>query len=156
MCVVAHAAPGDLDETYGELGLVTFDEVGAAVTDMAFNAEDQSVWAGMRRNGELTELAVWRRNQDGSLDAGFGDLGVATFEFGAEIERANAVAVQPDGKVVVVGSSGDETLGRLTVMRLDSAGQLDNGFGAGGRTVVELGTGGLEVPVAVAVQPDGR
>jgi uncharacterized delta-60 repeat protein len=64
-------------------------------------------------------------------------------------DRATAVLVQPDGKIVVAGIG--DTYRRLTLTRFTASGALDTAFGSGGTTVVPNASG-----FAVARQPDGR
>ena len=52
------------------------------------------------------EFALARYTPDGSLDLSFGTGDKGLTDFGGEA-RANAVAVQPDGQVVVAGCAGD-------------------------------------------------
>ena len=49
--------------------------------------------------GFLAHFAVARYNSDGSLDTTFSDDGLLITDIGGE-DSANAVAVQPDGKIV--------------------------------------------------------
>ncbi len=63
----------------------------------------------------------------GSLDETFGDGGVAPIRWGPRLMVAHAVAVQPDGRVVVVGV--DTVVSRLVVTRLLVDGGLDPTFG---------------------------
>jgi hypothetical protein len=50
-------------------------------------------------------FAVARYNADGSLDSGYG---VVTTDFGTLNDRASAVAIQSDGKIIAAGSSGGD------------------------------------------------
>src|SRR4051794_9676359 len=81
-------------------------------------------------------FVISRFNADGSPDVGFGATGGVTVSFGG-FDNAHAVAVQPDGKIVVVGSNTRSfcpiasTL--LAVTRLNPDGTLDTTFGTDGR-----------------------
>ncbi len=100
----------------------------------------------------------------GDLDPSFGSGGVTVSQVGLggldASSNAAAVAVQPDGAVVVAGGATDD-LGRTAVslVRFDAAGRLDPGFGIGGAVVTQLGEG--DAPVCevrasgLAVQADG-
>jgi uncharacterized delta-60 repeat protein len=67
----------------------------------------------------------------GSLDPSFGTVGVARVPTGARSVTPVQALRQPDGKLVIVGStaSGDQT---LVVVRLNADGSMDRSFGAGG------------------------
>src|SRR5207302_3605393 len=54
--------------------------------------------------GNANNLAVARVNPDGSLDTDFGTGGKQTVDFRAD-DRANGLALQPDGKIVLAGST---------------------------------------------------
>lgn len=108
----------------------------------------------------------------GALDASFGvgsadgtPDGVVNLSLGSGNDHANAVALQADGKLVVVGSStstGGSTR-NIVVQRFNTDGTLDTGFGAGtadgspdGVVSLNLGDGTDDVAKAVAIQADGK
>jgi uncharacterized delta-60 repeat protein len=96
--------------------------------------------------GVATALAA-----PGDLDPGFGDNGVTRIDFGGS-DSAQAVLVQPDGKIVAAGDAGvaQDFFGA----RLNPDGSLDSGFGAGGRTTSTFGT--RDNGFGAALQPDGK
>jgi uncharacterized delta-60 repeat protein len=96
-------------------------------------------------------MAVARYNVDGSLDATFGGTGKTTFGSG-EFVAANAVQVQPDGKLVVAGYGNDGI--DFVVTRLNTDGAPDATFGAGGTSTIDFGL--IEAAFAALLQPDGR
>jgi uncharacterized delta-60 repeat protein len=79
------------------------------------------------------DFALVRFNTDGSLDAAFGVEGKVTTDIGALDDRAAALAVQPDGKLLVAGTSFDGTRFRVAVVRYRADGSLDPAFGTGGK-----------------------
>ena len=86
----------------------------------------------------------------GAPDRSFGDAGRQVLvRDGAD--RASAVAIAPDGRIVVVGDGGPDTA--MTVTRLEPDGSVDRSFGEDGTHRVDLG--GVETGNAVAVAPDG-
>ena len=68
----------------------------------------------------------------GSLDPTFGTGGEATIDFGLSQETANAIAIQPDGKIVAVGTDGN---GDIAVARFRPNGLPDFSFGGGEKKV---------------------
>jgi uncharacterized delta-60 repeat protein len=78
---------------------------------------------------------------------------------GAADDFALAVAVQPDGKLVLAGGarSGQDTFD-FALVRLTAAGSPDPSFGGDGRVIVPFDVGGSfsDLATAVAIQPDGR
>ncbi len=96
----------------------------------------------------------------GALDPSFGTDGTVTTSFGGQ-DQAAAVALQTDGKIVVVGT--DPTVANIEVVRYNTDGSLDSTFGTGGKlylsTVVVTGMSavpGADVGTAVAIQSDGK
>src|SRR5205823_7151886 len=101
----------------------------------------------------LGDIAVARYNTDGSVDLTFGSGGRVLTDFDGD-DAAFALAVHPDGKIVVAGvSTGGGTMD-FALARYDSDGTLDATFGSGGRVVTDLG--GQDEAFALVVQPDGR
>ncbi len=106
---------------------------------------------------------VARLNVDGSLDAtAAGGAGFQYFQFssvaGAYLSAAEAVALQPDGKIVVAGAACNDTAAPcnqdFAAARFDSALNFDASFGNGGRTLVNFDLGGNNADGATAVRID--
>src|SRR6188508_2167525 len=109
-------------------------------------------------------------NAPGDLDTSFGDGGHALVLVGTFGAEATAVAVQPDGKILVGGwtvggpppprraqdPEGDDHVD-FAVVRLDPNGALDPTFGTGGMvsTPIDLVPGGYDRAWAIALGPDG-
>jgi uncharacterized delta-60 repeat protein len=93
----------------------------------------------------------------GELDPSFDDDGGATTTFRDSYGVAKAVAVQPDGRIVVAGSvHRNETIqADFALARYTTSGRLDRTFDRNGRVRTDF-RGRFEDAFAVAVQPDGR
>jgi uncharacterized delta-60 repeat protein len=76
----------------------------------------------------------------------------------AIVDLASAVAAQPDGQLVVAGSSGNRREGRrrMALVRYTTRGRLDRNFGAGGKVLTSFGSRSESRARAVAVQTDGK
>jgi uncharacterized delta-60 repeat protein len=149
---VAQAAPTDLDAGFGTNGSATLDNGGSeTVENMALQPDGKVLVVGA--SSVNSSAVVYRLNRDGSADKSFHKTGVQALDRGAT-EEAKAVAVQPDGKIVVVGISS-EGGGEAWIWRLNEDGtwdeSLDNDDG-----LVSIDLGGREVPYDVAVQRDGK
>jgi uncharacterized delta-60 repeat protein len=146
----AHAAPGDPDQSFGGDGRKTFDAGGYDAAEAVLVQPDgKLVVAG----GAGDDFAVTRLNPDGSADTTFAVGGTRTVDLGA-VDYASAVARQPDGKIVVAGSSfrnGDDD---AVVVRLNADGALDDTFDGDGTK--RFGTSTQDAARAVVVQPNGR
>jgi len=104
------------------------------------------VAAGLTRAPGTDSLALARYTTKGRLDSSFGNRGrVVAPGSGA----ASAVAIQADSKILAAASTfaGSKAAGSL--MRYGAGGQVDHGFGQGGK----VATGAVD---AIAVQKDGR
>jgi uncharacterized delta-60 repeat protein len=91
----------------------------------------------------------------GDLDPTFGSGGVVTTPIGPDVDSAYGVAVQSDGKIVVVGRSSNGSNLDFAVVRYTTTGALDSTFGSGGKVTTAVGSG-EDVPSAVAIQSDGK
>ena len=93
----------------------------------------------------------------GALDASFSGDGLASVDFGAGIRvTSRDVAVQADGKTVVVGAASN---GDIALARFNIDGSLDTSFGANrnGTVLTHVGLSGLSCAAdAVAIMPSGN
>lgn len=155
------------DSTFGTLGkvLIAFDGGGEDVdigTDVALQKDGKIVVVGAAEaaNSKM-DFAIARINSDGTLDSTFDGDGKTTvaYDLGGDWEdRVYAVALNPDGKIVVGGHvdgpNGDRDFG---IARLDTNGALDPTFGSGGTATVafDLVTGGTDNLNGLAVPSSG-
>ncbi|HSX16237.1 MAG TPA: hypothetical protein VLF40_05575 [Candidatus Saccharimonadales bacterium] len=90
-----------------------------------------------------------------NLDPTFGLAGVTGRQFGNDASVAiGGMALQPDGKIVVVGTASNGSNTDWEIARYESDGTPDFGFGDGG--VVTRDFGGDDGLGAVAIQGDGK
>ncbi|WP_328873522.1 calcium-binding protein [Streptomyces sp. NBC_00287] len=144
----ATAAPGDLDPTFSGDGTVLTDFADDdQAYDVAVQSDGKIVSVGASADHSLLEgrWALTRHNADGTPDTGFGDGGTVTtainnMEPDLQWSEANAVALQPDGRIVVVGYSwrGYENCCWFTVARYNTDGSLDNSFSGDGRYFADI------------------
>ncbi|HMG58530.1 MAG TPA: hypothetical protein VK583_02290 [Burkholderiales bacterium] len=132
-------------------------------------ADSKIVVAGLAGNfvSQIWDVALLRYNANGSLDTdpttGFGGgTGIVTTDIGSSSNYANAVAIQGDGKIVVVGNAFVNSFAAtsdIAVLRYNTNGSLDTdpttGFG-GGTGIVTTNVGAFDNGFAVAVQPDNK
>ena len=145
-------ADGKLDATFGGTGTVTLasdgsDEVGAVVVQ----PDGKVVVAGSRSTSGSFEIVVTRFTAGGAPDMSWAGDARAFPDFESQ-SFATAAALQPDGKLVVVGMDAAEV--DMAAVRFRSDGSLDPSFGSGGRSTIPGGF--IEAASAVALQPDGR
>ncbi len=161
--LVRYGRDGSLDAGFGNGGKVTTaigskgNDVAAAV---ALQIDGKILVAGSSDQGATgMDFVVVRYNADGSLDAGFGAGGKVTIDFGGETDRAWALLVQDDGKIVLGGEAnmGSTTTGvDFALARLNADGSLDAGFGSGGKVTSSLKSGsGTDIVRGLAQQTVG-
>lgn len=92
-----------------------------------------------------------RYNQNGSLDASFGTGGIATVDISPGDDSVGSAAIQPDGKIVVVGPVGAS----IFLARFNQDGSLDATFGTNGIVTTNLGYT-QHFANKVLVQDDGK
>jgi uncharacterized delta-60 repeat protein len=147
---------GSLDPTFGNAGIARTSFGGFDYAKAAVLQPDGKIIAGgftgtFRPDGTSTpSLALARFQPDGSLDPSFGAEGKVLGDFG----QINALALQPDGKLVAAGLglyTGSHPDGAL-LARFQSDGRLDPQFGAYG--FVSPGLSGSATGVAIA--PDRK
>jgi uncharacterized delta-60 repeat protein len=138
--VPVQAAPGDLDPTFGTDGKVITDFAGHddGSGGVAIQSDGKIVVAGFAATSDTPDtddFALARYNNDGTLDTSFGTGGKVTTDFGAADDVARKVALQADGKIVVVGLHLNGTESAFALARYTTSGKLDQSFGQGGKVL---------------------
>jgi uncharacterized delta-60 repeat protein len=160
----AAAAPGDLDGSFSGDGWLRTLEVRSADNNyLPRVAEDVAVQPDGRivAVGELIDgtsnwyFGAFRYLPNGELDTSFGEGGWVDTDFGS-FEFPHAVALQPDGGIVVAGEGDCQYALCFVLARYRPDGSLDPGFGDGG--IVRSPFGLLQASHAfdVSIAPDGR
>jgi uncharacterized delta-60 repeat protein len=147
-------AAGALDPTFGAGGIGPADTYNISFSNsLAFepNGTVTSSGAGLDPASFAYHVMFTRTTAAGTADASFGTGGVATRTVGGSFDRAQAVAFQPDGKVLVGGWAYSG--GNAVVVRLNHDGSLDTSFGKQG---VLTESRNLNYVNAIAVQPTGN
>ena len=158
---------GQPDPAFGAGGTLTLDAfVGA---DLALQPDGRLLLVGTADTtppgsppGSVTELSVMRLEPDGAPDPTFGDNGTVNVSVtrlsspsgvpGRDIGAA--IALQPDGRIVVAGSTGGFN-SNFAIARLLADGTLDTDFTDTGVLTVDF-FGFTDAAEAVAVTDDGR
>ena len=150
----ASAAPGDPDPAFGTAGrsVLNVGASGGTLGDVAVQPDGKIVAVGHVVTGIGPDALVVRLRPDGSPDPTFGDLGAVKLNNGFG-EVGEAVALQPDGKILVAGHLTSTTVD-AALWRLNPDGSRDTGFGDQG--LVSLDYKVDEGLAGVAVQGDGK
>jgi uncharacterized delta-60 repeat protein len=113
-------------------------------------------------HAEPSSFALARYFHDGMLDRSFGQAGHVTTSFAARSATANALLVQSDGKIVVVGHSAAGSMHNptselaFTLARYLPDGALDTTFGAKGKIIADLIPGNDDLAQAIVQQNDAK
>ena len=154
----AAAAPGQLDTSFGAGGTVMtqFPDSYSGARAVALLPGGGIVAAGFAHGNDsiVSDFALAQYNPTGAPDAPFGTGGRVRTDFGGRYDDALAVVVQPDGKIVVAGTSSDATGSDMAVARYHNNGTPDLTFDGDGMALVDLGK--ESSARAVAVQQDGK
>jgi uncharacterized delta-60 repeat protein len=101
---------GTLDTSFGSSGKV-ITPVGSGADQgysVVVQPDGKIVVAGVAFNGTNDDFALTRYNIDGTLDTSFGSSGKVITPVGSGADQGYGVAVQPDGKIVLAGQSGND------------------------------------------------
>ena len=164
------AASGCLDTTFaGGAGFLHnhFGDANFPNSEQAVIVQPDGrivVDASARNNSLFTSFTVIRYNSDGTLDTTFGDpdslnptsrRGYALTKVTTGNDHPNGMALQPDGRILVVGMADTGS----AVVRYNFDGTLDTGFGNGGIASLNFGSG-KNVTAGpnrkLAIQSDGK
>lgn len=148
---------GSLDTSFGIGGKVTtnFGSYDFAA-DVALQTDGRIVAAGWANS---SRFGVARYNADGSLDASFDGDGMVMTDIGERGAWLQALAIQPDGRIVVAGCTrdwGGNNCDDFALARYNVDGGLDTTFGSSGIVITTIGTGTGDGVGSVLIQPDGR
>lgn len=153
-----HAAVGELDPSFGNMGKVTtvFAGGSSGAEDLAIQPDGKIVTVGYSSTPEGRPVfTIARYNSTGLLDGSFGGTGKVITVLG-EYDHARGVAVQNDGKILVVGLSSVSGAAHLALVRYTAQGELDVNFGNQGKVLTPGLNGAAILAKSVVVQNDGR
>jgi uncharacterized delta-60 repeat protein len=156
VALARYTTGGTLDATFDGDGVRVF--AGLSPADLAVQSDGKILVAGSAPSVDFDDdFALMRFNADGTPDISFGDNGSAGDDgsFNGN-DKAAGMALQADGKIIVVGFTDQESEGGDGVIaRFNSDGSLDSSFGGGdGRRLLSMGD--HSSASAVAIRPNGK
>lgn len=118
--LVRYNTNGTLDATFNGSGIVrtsigSGDDAGQSV---ALQADGKIIVGGYAHNGSNYDFAIARYTTNGVLDATFGGTGVLAFPIGNGDDTGSAIALEPDGKIVLAGTYFNGANNDFAVARL--------------------------------------
>lgn len=152
LAIIRLNANGTLDNSFGTGGKYSLDVDGYAfdeLYDLTLQSDGKIVAVGRGGTDMFNKTVVLRLNSNGTPDNTFDSDGILkAFGFpGGIMSTIYAVLVQPDGKILIAGSSTSCSLARL-----NSNGTIDNSFGNNGGIIINVTSYGNHL----ALQPDGK
>jgi uncharacterized delta-60 repeat protein len=163
--IVRYNPNGSLDASFGDSGIVTtsFPGQGSYAFAVALQPDGRIIAAGTDfvafsgDDSSNTDFALARYDPDGTPDSTFGIAGQVTTDFDGFNDDAFSILVQPDGKLVAVGSAKNPTnLYDFAAARYLSDGTIDNTFGIEGRVRTDFGDHGFDQARSAALAPNGK
>lgn len=152
MAVLRFNPDGTFDQTFGQNGMYVTN-VGARDFANALDLlpDGRILVGGAIFNGSHSDFCLMRLMPDGNRDQGFGLDGIASYDYD-EDDEIISVRVQPDGKILFSGFTGDDGDYSFALMRVHHDGQVDHDFGDDGFI-----TGpGANLATSLEIQSDGK
>ncbi len=174
LCIARFNTNGALDTTYGGGdGWTLLGPSGASehrAFDVALQADGKAVIASdcdRPSSGFNKQACIWRVNTNGAADTGFDGgaagtgIGRIALALGTEYSQPRQLAIQADGKILVVGNckpdiTDDETTTRFCFLRLTANGTVDTTFSTDGRLLIPFSATKGSIATSLALQPDGK
>jgi len=165
LTVARYNSNGSLDSSFGNGGIVSleFGDQGSYGFALALQSDGKIVVAGTHfvdfstDDSSNTDFALTRLNNDGTPDPTFGSGGLVTSDFDTFNDDAFSVLIQPDGKIIAVGSAKNPSnFYDFAAARYLSNGTIDNTFGIAGKVRTDFGAHDFDQARAAVLQPDGR
>ena len=148
---------GSLDNTFGTNGIARTD-FGRGNSDygrsVAIQSDGKTIVAGFSNINGSSDFSIVRYNTDGSLDTTFDTDGKVTTDIADDEDNAQLVALQPNGKIIVVGHSGPYGSRKLALARYNTNGTLDTTFDTDGKVISSVDIG--DYAQSVDIQADGK
>ncbi len=146
-----------LDTTFGINGKLSTDfggnDYGRSVTVL----NDGKILVGGSSVVAIgdADFVLARYNADGTLDTSFATSGKVITDFSSANDIGNSIKVQSDGKILVAGTSGTDTVSDdFALARYNSNGTLDTTFNGAGKLTTDFG--GSESGMSVTILSDGK
>ncbi|MBL0044200.1 MAG: hypothetical protein IPP33_07305 [Flavobacteriales bacterium] len=156
--MVRYLTNGVRDASFGSNGIAR-NSFGADTQDAALSMvvqpDGKIIATGYASIGNSNTMAILRLLEDGSLDTSFGGDGTLTMEVGGYSTRGHGVCLQPDGKILVVGTTQSNNLPfqDICLVRFGSDGIPDEAFGSSGSVMTAVSTS-LDEGHGVVLQSD--
>lgn len=150
---------GALDTGFGTNNGYSLTALGVSYdvcASMAVQPDGKILLAGATVINGWPDIGLLRFNSDGILDPDFGSFGIVTTPFSTTADIGLKVVLQPDGKIIVAGTSNNvQKKSELALFRYLSNGDLDTEFNGTGKLRSKIGDI-YSTAETVLVRPDGK
>lgn len=156
-CLLRFTGNGALDPGFGAGGFAhggAFASSGQTTYNMSLQPDGKIIVVGSCQGALTYDFCIQRFLPDGGVDTSFNGsaTGSIVVDMNGNTDFANAVAVQSDGKIVVVGGCSNGGVYLYCAIRFLPGGSVDSSFGQSGKFIATA-SGGAQ---AVALQADGK
>jgi len=155
---VRYLPDGSLDESYGNGGnVITTMQYASSINCITVQPNGKIIIAGSFDLQGYARMLLIRNTSSGSLDREFGGDGIVILSFvsGFKMDDLHSIVLQPDGKILIAGSSFEQYDVFMSLARFESDGSLDFLFGNEGKVLTDFKTK-ISYGNSVLIQPDGK
>jgi uncharacterized delta-60 repeat protein len=149
-----YSANGTLDASFGTAGKLTVPNLALGEA-LALQGDGKILIAGSASVGGQTHFGLMRLEANGGTDGSFGSAGLATAGFSTQSDFGRAIALHPDGRILVAGQSSNSSNPDFAIACFDGSGTLDGSFDTDGKLTIDF-FGSFDGAENVAVQTDGK
>lgn len=157
---IRYNTDGTIDNTFGTAGIAFINaENSAQAYNIAIQTTGKIIISGYSNFNSNTGISLVRLNTNGTPDNSFGTGGISIHHFTESPDvEAWAMALDANDNIVTTGMITDEILGRnkIAVVKFNSDGSLDTGFGTAGITKTSLSNTTDDFGNAIDIQTDGK
>jgi len=150
---------GEIDYDFGNYGVIhrVTKELEGEAYSVAIQKDNKIVVTGYSISPSTNneEITLIRFTENGNIDRLFGDKGFIVTEISEEKDVAESIAIQNDGKIIVVGTTDHKPSPDIVLIRYNEDGSIDNSFGIGGIVITDINSA-LDIGKVVAIQKDGK
>jgi uncharacterized delta-60 repeat protein len=157
---------GNVDSSFANNGKFQYDfgldDYPSSVLVQADNkiivAGYSSTWDGFSVNSIFSQVSLIRLLPSGGIDSTFGNNGTFEFDFNPADCAAVALALQSDGKIIIIGNYYNGASAKVLVIRISVNGIIDASFGNNGYTLLQLDSTVYNDDEATScvIQPDDK
>jgi uncharacterized delta-60 repeat protein/uncharacterized repeat protein (TIGR01451 family) len=161
VAVLRYNANGSLDLSFGVGGLVEIDLFGDLdhASGVVIQPDGRILVCGRANSNpnpepdsDYEDFLLVRLTTNGALDPSFGTNGKVVTDFFSKGDSAQAIALQPDGRILLGGSAQHGSLYSFALARYNADGSLDTTFGNAGKVHASTPAWGMDM----ILLPDGK